>query len=306
MCAPCGAIGAAISAIVTALFTVSLRFIHCSDIHLLELEGTRLRDFVGKRVTGGANLLLRRGRKHDEALFEAIAEQARAVDRLVITGDLTNLSLDSEFAYVRAKLDNVDVPVTVIPGNHDAYTRGAHRNRRFEHFFAHLMEGERLDGEDYPFVQRFDGVAFVGVSTAVATLPLYATGTVGEAQLARLDRQLEALRAEGLDRVVLIHHPVTPGASKKRHDLLDLDAFGEVIAKRGAELILHGHEHEMIEATLPGPEGSVPVHGIASGTSISEREGRRGAFSLYEISDDRIDRKCFVWDGEAFRCLEEG
>src|SRR5690606_5444292 len=131
--------------------------------------------------------------------------QAHDVDRVVVTGDLSNLALEQEFEHIISKLDAIQIPVTVIPGNHDAYTRGSVRQRRFEQMFAQFMQGERL-GEQfedfYPFVQRFDEVALTGVSTAHASLPLYAVGTVGERQLERLDRQLEALGREGLTRVV--------------------------------------------------------------------------------------------------------
>ena len=33
-----------------------LRFIHCSDIHLLDLQGARLGQWFNKRLTGGVNL----------------------------------------------------------------------------------------------------------------------------------------------------------------------------------------------------------------------------------------------------------
>ena len=193
----------------------------------------------------------------------------------------------------------------MIPGNHDAYTRGVVRADLFEKFFGTFMEGERA-GAPYPFVQRFGDVALIGVSTAIASLPLYATGAVGKAQLERLDGVLEQLHQrgaggdEGLARVVLIHHPPVAGVSKPRHDLLDLAAFGEVIRRRGAELILHGHEHRTLETSLAGPAGEVPVHGIASGTSCSHRPERQAAFSLYQVDRHRIHRELYTWNGTSF------
>lgn len=285
-----------------------LRFLHCSDIHLLNLRGVGPHRFFNKRLTGGVNLMLKRGKHHSEALFDRLVEQAREhdVDRVVITGDLSNLALEQEFEHIVAKLDAIGIPVTVVPGNHDAYTRGSVRQRRFERMFARFMIGERFgdDFEDfYPFVQRFDEVALIGVSTAHASLPLYAVGTVGERQLERLDRQLEALGREGLTRIVLIHHPVMPGVAKPRHDLVDLQAFGEVVARRGAELILHGHEHKAIAGTIPGLEAPVPVHGISSATNLSQHQGREAAFSIYRVDGRTIERDLHRWDGADFRAL---
>lgn len=282
---------------------MSLRFIHCSDIHLLDLKGASPARFANKRLTGGVNLLLNRRRKHDEGLFRRIVDAAHAhgADRLVVTGDLTNLALESEFEHVRSHLDAAGLPVTVIPGNHDAYTRGSARERRFEQYLAHLMEGEREAGADYPFVQRHGDVALIGLSTAIPSLPLYAVGKLGEDQLQRLARALGKLADEGLSRVVLIHHPVLPGVARPRHELLDLDAFGRVIAEHGAELILHGHEHRRLEGHLLGPgERPVPVHGVGSGTYLSQKPGRHGAYSLYTVGPGGVERVYHRWNGHDF------
>jgi 3',5'-cyclic AMP phosphodiesterase CpdA len=278
-----------------------LRFVHCSDIHLLDLEGTAASRFFNKRLTGGVNLLLHRRRKHSHGMFDRIVEHAReyAADRLVVTGDVTNLALESEFDLVRRRFEAAGLPVTVVPGNHDTYTRGSALARRFEAYMHPFMEGERR-GADYPFVQRFGDVALVGVSTAIPSLPLYAVGRVGDEQLARLGAMLDDLAREGRARVVLIHHPVMPGVAKPRHGLVDRDAFAKVIHEHGAELILHGHEHRRIDGDIPGPHGPVPVHGIGSGTYLSQKPGRHGAFSLYDVARGEITRVYHTWDGGRF------
>jgi 3',5'-cyclic AMP phosphodiesterase CpdA len=279
-----------------------LRFLHTSDIHLLDLQGVRPWRYLNKRLTGGVNLAMGRARSHDVRLFDEMVSLVPRleVEHFVVTGDLTNLSLESEFEYVRSRLETVPVPITVIPGNHDVYTRGSARHQRFERYLGHLMEGERVDEQTYPFMLRRDDVALIGVSTAVATLPLYATGKVGGPQLERVATLLERAKAEGLCRIVLIHHPPVPGVSKARHDLLDLDEFGGVIAAHGADLILHGHEHVRFEGALRGPEGPVPVHGIGSGTSLSNRPGRQASFSVYRASRDDIERDLYIWNGNGF------
>jgi 3',5'-cyclic AMP phosphodiesterase CpdA len=277
-----------------------LRFVHVSDIHLLDLRGVRPWDYLNKRITGRINLVRRR-HLHDERIFDAAAAMARelGVDRLVVTGDLTNLSLPSEFAHAARKLAELGLPVTVIPGNHDSYVRGVWRDGLFERTFAAFMQGER-DGEAYPFLQRHDDVALVGVSTAVPTPPLSAVGRVGDAQLGRLERMLRRTGDKGMCRVVLIHHPVVEGTAKPKHRLIDLAEFDAVIARAGAELILHGHEHHRIDEALPGPSGDVPVHGIGSSTSTSQRPGHEAAFSVYEASRTGIHRELYVWNASKF------
>lgn len=282
---------------------MSLRFLHITDIHLLDLGGVSPLRYLNKRITGRINLALKRGRSHDGRLFDAMLEMipALGVEHLVVTGDLTNLALESEFELVQRTLRRSSVPVTVIPGNHDTYTRGSVRAGRFEAYLGEFMEGERVDDAAYPFVRRRGGVALIGVSTAIASLPLYAVGRVGAQQLDRLEAVLRATAEEGLARVVLIHHPVVDGVSEARHDLLDRDAFAEVIARRGADLVLHGHEHKMLSTELRGPSGPVPVHGLSSGTSLSEKPERRACFSVYDVAPDTLKRELYTWNGSEFR-----
>lgn len=282
---------------------MSLRFLHISDIHLLDLSGVSPWRYLNKRLTGRVNLALKRRRSHDGALFDSMIGMipGLGVDRLIVTGDLTNLALESEFDLVQRKLRESPVPVTVIPGNHDTYTRGSVRSGRFESFLSEFMEGDRLGSAQYPFVVRQEGVAIIGVSTAIASLPLYAIGQVGADQLVRLGKILQATAQEGLRRVVLIHHPVVDGVSGARHGLVDRDAFAEVIARHGAELVLHGHEHRIVETVLPGPSGSVPIHGVSSGTSVSDKPGHRACFSVYDATHEHLQRDLYTWNGSEFR-----
>jgi 3',5'-cyclic AMP phosphodiesterase CpdA len=257
---------------------------------------------VGKRLTGALNLLLHRRRKHDVALFDRMAEMVPRLhlDRVVVTGDLTNLSLPSEFELSRRKLEALPVPVTVIPGNHDTYTRASARDELFEAHLGHFMEGERLDGERYPFMERRENVALIGMSTAIPTPPFDATGRCGASQLERLGRMLAAAASEKLARVVLIHHPPVAGVSKPRKKLVDLEAFGRVIARHGAELVLHGHEHTRLETRLPGPKGDVPVHGCSSATSLSLKPRREASFAIYEFSPAGVSRELYTWNGNEY------
>src|SRR5262249_35608314 len=100
-----------------------------------------MRRFLNKRLTGWGNIRLKRGAVHRSAYVHAIAEEITrlGVGHVVITGDLTNLALEGEFALARdlieEKLGGDASRVTVVPGNHDYYTRGAFTSRRFEQYF---------------------------------------------------------------------------------------------------------------------------------------------------------------------------
>jgi hypothetical protein len=44
----------------------------------------------------------------------------------------------------------------------------------------------------------------------------------------------------------------------------------------------------------------VPVHGVGSGTYLSQKPDRHGAFSLYTIGAGAIDRIYHWWNGSRF------
>ena len=83
-----------------------MRIAHFSDLHLLSLSGVGPWRFLNKRLTGYANLRLKRGHIHRASYVRAIAQEiVRAkVDHVVITGDLTNLALEPEFELAKTLL----------------------------------------------------------------------------------------------------------------------------------------------------------------------------------------------------------
>src|ERR1700684_3839248 len=122
-----------------------MRIAHFSDLHILSLDGVSPHRSLNMRITGYAVLRLKRGHTHHPRFVRAIAQEIRKsrVDHVGITGDLTNLALDEEFAAARQLLDEeLGLPATdvsVVPGNHDIYTRGSLRAKRFVKYFGEHM-----------------------------------------------------------------------------------------------------------------------------------------------------------------------
>ncbi|HSG96262.1 MAG TPA: metallophosphoesterase, partial [Afifellaceae bacterium] len=188
------------------------RIAHLSDVHLAPLPEPRLRDLASKRLIGYANWRFNRAREMTAQSLDRLLADMRAhdPDHIVVTGDLANIALYEEFEAARRWLDMLGPParVTVIPGNHDAYVPGAHRHYR--RLWAPWMSGDDAGpGEDahFPFLRRRNSVAMIGVSSAITSRPFMATGRLGRDQAEKLRVLLEETGAEGLARVVLIHHP---------------------------------------------------------------------------------------------------
>jgi len=98
---------------------------HLSDPHLGALAWPGVSALLNKRALGYLSWTLRRRPVHEGTVLPALVEDLRRArpDHIVVTGDITNISLPDEFtrgaAWLRGLADAADL--TVIPGNHDAY-----------------------------------------------------------------------------------------------------------------------------------------------------------------------------------------
>jgi 3',5'-cyclic AMP phosphodiesterase CpdA len=271
---------------------MTFRLAHLSDPHVPPLPVARLRELAGKRMLGYLNWTRNRHARHSRAMLDAMVAdmQAQRPDHIAVTGDIVNLSLDSEYAPARHWVDSVGKPdlVTVIPGNHDAYVRGA--AERFNRDFADYITGDLQGATPFPFLRRRGDVALIATSSAVPTGPLMATGWLGPAQCAALDDMLASLASEPIFRVVLIHHPLRSHARHKR--LTDSDEVLGILKRRGADLVLHGHDHVHSTIHVEGPNGMIPVIGVPSASATAGGKRPAAAYNLFDI--DRA--------GEAWHC----
>jgi 3',5'-cyclic AMP phosphodiesterase CpdA len=267
---------------------------HISDPHLGPLPPLSLRELRLKRLVGLANWQRRHRVIFRPAVLEALTADLRAAgpDHVAVTGDLTNLGLAAEFEQARKWLAEIGPAedVTVIPGNHDAYMRGS--SVEFSRIWQDHMAGDAASAVTFPSVRRRGSLALVSVSSAVPSPPFMAIGRMGEEQAAKLADLLALLGREGLFRVVLIHHPPHAGGAARHKRLTDGERFRAVVAGAGAELILHGHNHVTSIASVPGPEGAVPVIGAPSASMQPSSHRSGAAYHLFRI--ERI--------GERFSC----
>ena len=134
-----------------------------------------------------------------------------------------------------------------------------------------------------------DDLALIGVTTSRATPWFTAYGRVCAGQLTRLRKALSDPRLAGRVRLVAIHHPPAgKRAANKIRGLRDHSSFAQVIAEVGADLIVHGHEHQDLTEELAGPTGPIPVRGVASGTYHHNKPDRISRYRIFEIAGGKI------------------
>lgn len=263
---------------------------HLSDLHLSSLAGVSASALLDKRMLGYISWQLRRRHEHRTDVLDALRAdlQAARLDHVAVTGDLTHLGLPQEFREAATWLARLGRPeaITVVPGNHDAYAPEAWRET-FAQWSAYMQgdgAGTPTDADEaFPSLRIRREVALIGLSTARPTAPFLATGRLGERQLSRLDRILEETAAAGLFRIVLLHHPPAAHTVGWRKSLLDGAALREVLARRGAELILHGHAHFSAAAYLDVANGRNLAIGVPSASAIGDKVDRHATYHVYRI-----------------------
>jgi 3',5'-cyclic AMP phosphodiesterase CpdA len=261
---------------------------HLSDPHLAPLPRPRFSELFSKRITGFVNWQRKRAAIHrPEVLARLVADlKAQHADHIAVTGDLVNLGLPAEYTRARAWLDALGLPrdVTLVPGNHDAYVRSG-----VAASLAHwgdFMHGDAapITTSGFPFVRRRGPLALIGLSTSVPSLPLMAIGRIGPEQLRRLERILHDCGRDGLCRVVLIHHPPTSKRSHYLKRLTDAARLRAVLARYGAELVIHGHNHRRQTVWLDGPSGRIPAIGVPSASECPPGEHDPAGYNLYRFT----------------------
>jgi 3',5'-cyclic AMP phosphodiesterase CpdA len=178
---------------------------------------------------------------------------ASGAGHLVISGDLTELGAREQFETLAEVIEGERINpelVTLVPGNHDAYTRPD-------------AWAQALDGPLAAFRRSSAGPASqesVVVETASAfLLPLdvachqhftRAAGELSPDAAHSLERRVSDLSGRGRPVVIVLHHsplPHTPWAWQWLHGLRGNARLQSLLARHPDVHVLHGHLHHEVE-----------------------------------------------------------
>ncbi|KAA5610876.1 phosphodiesterase [Rhodovastum atsumiense] len=180
------------------------------------------------------------------ACLDAVIDDLQALpfrpDVVLLTGDLTDAGLEEEYALLRQKLARIDLPLFLMPGNHDL--RANLRAAFPEH--AYLGVG---DGPVHYTVETFP-LRLIALDSVV---PGEGGGALGAEQLAWLDARLSE-QPQRPTLVALHHAPFVTGIGHMDEiGLADAAALAEVIGRHPqVERVVAGHLHRPIQARWAG------------------------------------------------------
>ena len=290
-----------------------MRFAQISDIHVPDFEGVTARDFMNKRITGALNLLTGRRGSHPVDLAERLIADVsdQHLDHVMVTGDITNLSLPGEFQRVSRLLrllggyDNL----TVIPGNHDVYTRGSERQGRFLSYFGDVLfkDDTPTSKRTFPAIKDLGPVTVCALSSAVPTLPFLAYGKVSATQLDEMVEALSTPAREKQFKVALVHHNLAPQKSAFKQwssRLQNADAVIDRCFQAGVDLLLHGHTHLANNFTITRDGHTLTITGSGSSTQFTSNPALVARYNITTVTGrthkvrtrvyDRHERR-FTW-----------
>ena len=265
---------------------------HLSDPHISCMQDITARDLMSKRLFGYLRWKLHRGAEHRNILLSAIQSDLvhTKPDHIVVTGDLTHLSLSTEYKKARRWLRSLGTSsqVTVIPGNHDAYVK-LHWQQTMAYWTEYMLSDThhadaqitRNTDAIFPSLRTRGCIAVIGVCTAHPSAPHLAVGSIGGEQLQNLETILAQTARRQLYRILLIHHPPVPGTVSWRKRLTDAADLHSLLENYGVELILHGHAHRTLHNYLRTTTGKIPVVGVPSISALGRTPERRARYYIY-------------------------
>lgn len=176
--------------------------------------------------------------------------------------------------------------VMLVPGNHDIYAEDSWPAAiaAWNSYLGIRTAADAAVDSGFPVVRSLGdagaAVSLIGISSARPSPLFMAHGRLGADQRARLEAQLDR---DDAFRCVLIHHPPLPGMVSWRKGLQDARALSAVLARHGAELVLHGHVH--CNSALIGP-GGARIFGTASASSADPLAG--AAYRCFEVTRNAV------------------
>jgi 3',5'-cyclic AMP phosphodiesterase CpdA len=212
-----------------------MRIAHLSDMHLL--EPTERPDFGARFVSLGRRLDAE-GRL-DKARAAVAHARANGAEHFLFTGDLTETGTPAQFEALAAFLDASDLrgdEVTLLPGNHDAYTG--------EHGWRDALEGPLRPWAKGGVVDLGDTLILPIDATFHQPVTRSAARLTDELELA-LESRLEDPAFHRERVIIAIHHPPhpRPGPWHWVDGLLGCKRLLAMIEHRDNVTVMHGHLH---------------------------------------------------------------
>jgi 3',5'-cyclic-AMP phosphodiesterase len=271
---------------------------HLSDVHILHKDtprsGTRYRIATKFVSLGRAIDPLARAKKLARSLAAA---REKGAEHVVISGDLTELGDAGEFEHLSEILHDARFPedaITLVPGNHDAYTSERGWKKALEGPLAPFSKASAT--EPGKLVDRGD-IVFLPIDTSCFQSLTRAGGVFTRNAARAVERRLldPALRDRAL--VLVLHHP--PFVLHRLPVMRWFDGLRgcthvlELLMRHPRLHLLHGHLHRAVDRFVGRANEPVRADGarprvFGASAVCDDRDDGDPRIRLYEVSDGML------------------
>ena len=220
------------------------RFVHLTDLHFWQVEMNPLH-LMNKRFLGNLTVIFRRRHEFVMERAESFADEVAAtgVSTVLVTGDFVSIATDEEYELAAVFMRGLrarGLTVYTVAGNHDVYTFGSQRARRFERYL-----GEFLAEDGAPALIRLPGGTPLILFPSACPRLLSARGRV---TLETVGRVRELLQECGPAAFLAAHYPFlhsTHGyASHLLRRLQNAASLRRMLGESGKRILyVAGHVH---------------------------------------------------------------
>ena len=283
-----------------------MRFAQISDLHFTHPSWNPLR-FCSKRIAGMVNWFLfrQKGFSHIPLMALPALFKSLDLDFVMVCGDLTSTSLPVEFQAAKDFFNKIATPLIVIPGNHDQYTHGSHREMRFYRFFQnksspiqHPLQFFSLPKHGIEVHPLKPSWWCVALDTALPTSLTSSNGLFSPTLEKYLAEVLHSLPKE--DHIILMNHFPFFENDISLHRLIHGNRLRALLEKYpNVRLYLHGHSHRHTIADLR------PNHLPVILDSGCPSQKLQSTWNLIDCTDQRCTVQGFHWNEQAWAVFKE-
>lgn len=267
--------------------------IHISDLHF-HTYPKNFHEWKSKRLLGMANLIFKRARQFPLGRAKQMVEQIDKMewDYIVISGDITQMSLESEFLLARETLEPLlkdKTKVTVIPGNHDRYIN---QNLCYDNFKKYF--GEFFGNGEVHLRELNSEWAILGWDSAHPNDWFSAAGTVKRNTINVSENIIRSF-PKNKRFMIVNHYPLTfPEGWKfdQFHELYNIVPVRKwILSQSQIRVYLHGHIHiNWVHNLDRKPDSELILVNSASSSAIPY-SGQKSSFHQIELEGYNLDIK---------------
>ena len=189
---------------------------------------------------------------------------------VIHAGDLTDIGTLDDYELALEKINEINKPLFLIPGNHDSKNVG---DQLWEE-----MIGERS------FVYEEPGFIMIGIDSSI---PDMNEGRIGPKTLKWIKKQLRQID-ESFYKIVVFHHQLLPipHTGRERSVIQDSGDVLKLLLDENVQLVINGHRHISNSYTITDGSGEMVIINAGTMSCKKTRYREQQSIAVLDVETD--------------------